>query len=165
MSDSGKRVRSYEKLGIDIRPVEKEALLEYTQTGSRRQKLAANIILRWGDGMSQARTARELNCTPVTVKRYRDQFKTKGMAALTEGRGRSDLQSMANTLLDSPEALDNETLIRLTMAHISQIQSEGQGKLINECLSILQRCIDKKEKKNNIDSLGEALTEAMGNGS
>ena len=166
-----KKVRAWSKLGIDIRREEQERLQEYLKNGNKKQQIAAKVILDWGNGASMSSTSRDLSIHRNTVKLWREAFKAKGMACMSEGKGRSDLQTMATTLLDSPESLDNETLIRLTLAHVSQLQpdkspaNQGQGKLINECLSILQRCIDKKEKRNNIDSLGEALTEAMGNGS
>ena len=82
------------------------------------------------------------------------------MSMMSEGKARTDLQTLSAKLLDSPDDLDVSTVATLALAHLAQLRdSDGSGKLINECLALLFRCAEKKDKK--ADVLSEALAEAM----
>ena len=160
-----KELREYETLALELRPVERERLESFAKEGTARQSMAANIILYWAVGWSRAKTARQLGVNEKTVKRYRDLFKETGLKMMTAGKSKTDLQTLAANLLNDPESLDVKGVAMLCAAHLSQLQPDndvshqGQGKLINECLALLYRCAEKKDKGG--DALSDAINKAM----
>ena len=161
-------VRQYTKLGLELRLEEKLSLEDYAKQGTERQSMVANIVLLWSRGYSMAKTARELAINEKTVKRYRELYKSSGLAIMTAGKAKTDLQTMATNLLDNPESLDVKGVAMLCAAHLAQLQpddspnNQGQGKLINECLALLYRCAEKKDKAS--DMLSDAIMDAMEKG-
>ena len=154
------RVMTNRKFGVELRPEERKALSEFAKRGTDRQIMAANIILQWAEGWPRAKSARELSINEKTVLRYRNLYRQLGLSFMTAGKARSDLQTLSANLLDEPEGLDIGTVASLTLAHLSSLRdSDGSGKLINECLALLFRCAEKKDKKADI--LSDALAEAM----
>ena len=144
---------------IELRPNEREKLDFFVNEGGEEQAIKANIILYWSLGWPMARTARRLGVNEKTVKRVRELFKTLGLSMFIDGKAKgSDLQAMALKLMDSPDSLSIDKVALLTMAHLSQL-TEDDGKLTNECLTLLYKCAEKKDKHQDV--LSDALAEAM----
>ncbi len=78
------------KLTIDVSEPDKESLVRMSrsQAGSARMVLRAKIILCRAGGMSKSETARKLGISEVTVQTWTDRFRSGGVAALSDRKGR-----------------------------------------------------------------------------
>jgi hypothetical protein len=132
------------------------------ETGSERQAMLGRVALQWSEGRPQRSCAAELGVDVKTLRRYRDLLQAQGIEALTAGKPRTDLQTVASSLLAGDVNLDLDSIAQLCLGHLASLRADetaDRSKAINDCIAMLYKCAEKKDSSG--DKLGDALADAM----
>ena len=150
------------RLALELSLKEKIRCQEMTEVGSERQKAIGMVALLWSEGVTQQESADRLSVNVKTLKRYRDIIKRDGIEAMTAGKPRTDLQTVASNLLSGDVGLDLDSIAQLCLGHLASLRADetaDRSKAINDCIAMLYKCAEKKDSSG--DKLGDALADAM----
>ena len=154
--------RANQRLALELTTKEKIRCQEMTEVGSERQKAIGAVALLWSEGVSQRESAERLEVNIKTLRRYRDIIQRDGIEAMTAGKPRTDLQTVASNLLSGDVGLDLDSIAQLCLGHLASLRADetaDRSKAINDCIAMLYKCAEKKDKTG--DKLGDALADAM----
>ena len=150
------------RLALKVTSKERERVEELANSESRRERLLGEVALDWIRGETQANSAKRLGVVWQTIKAYRDAIKRDGIEAMGAGKPRTDLQTVASSLLAGDVNLDLDSIAQLCLGHLASLRADetaDRSKAINDCIAMLYKCAEKKDSSG--DKLGDALADAM----